>query len=53
MVRPLESDASIFLCDECGLGYADRGTADRCEAFCSSHGACSLEITAHAVYVPK
>ena len=42
----------IYLCEICGLGYRDRETAHRCEAFCKEHDACSLEITKSAVFKP-
>jgi hypothetical protein len=46
-------DKKVFLCDICGLGYADRGTAQDCEDYCRTHdGSCSAEISAKAVYVP-
>jgi hypothetical protein len=46
-------DKTVFLCDICGLGYADRKTAQICEDYCRAHpGSCSAEISAKAVYVP-
>ena len=43
----------VFLCDICGLGYADRKTAQECEDYCRAHhDSCSAEISAKAVYVP-
>lgn len=33
-----------FRCPECGMHYRDRKIAKRCEDFCRSHQACSLEI---------
>ena len=50
MVRSHPARPEIFVCEECGLGYADRGTAEACEAYCRSHQSCSIEITAKAVY---
>lgn len=50
MVRPLEGRPGIFLCEECGLGYAEQRTAEACEAYCKSHASCSIEITAKAIY---
>ena len=41
---------TIYTCEICKLGYADRQTADDCENFCKTHNACSLEITKKAVY---
>ncbi len=39
----------LYLCQECDLGYENRDLAEACEAYCSSHQSCSLEITRHAV----
>ncbi|MDY6778879.1 MAG: hypothetical protein SVU32_09510 [Candidatus Nanohaloarchaea archaeon] len=38
-----EGEAS-FACDVCGLHYRERETAERCEAYCREHDACSTEI---------
>jgi hypothetical protein len=46
-------DKIVFLCDICGLGYADRQTAQECEDYCRAHpGECSAEIAEKAVYTP-
>ena len=46
-------DTTVFLCDICGLGYADKETAQECEDYCRAHhGSCSAEISSKAVYVP-
>lgn len=44
---------TVFLCDICGLGYADRETARECEDYCKAHNSCSIEITEKAVYHPE
>jgi hypothetical protein len=47
-------DKTVFLCDICGLGYADRKTAQECEDYCRAHGSsCSAEISTKAVYLPN
>ena len=44
---------TVFLCDICGLGYADKATAQECEDYCRVHkGSCSAEISKKAVYLP-
>lgn len=44
---------TIFLCDICGLGYADRATAQECEDYCRAHkDSCNAEISKKAVYLP-
>lgn len=49
MVRLIQNDAEkLYQCEECGLHYKDRATAERCEAWCREHRSCNLEITAHA-----
>ena len=49
MVKELkEEDRTIFLCEKCGLGYADRETAEKCEEWCKKTNTCSIEITRKA-----
>jgi hypothetical protein len=44
---------TVFLCDICGVGYADKETAQECEDYCRAHpGACSQEISKKGVYFP-
>ena len=43
----------VYVCEICGLGYADKETADECEAWYRKTGTCSLKITRKAVYVPS
>jgi hypothetical protein len=43
-------DKILFICDECGLGYEDRETAQECEEWCRKTGTCKVEITRKAVY---
>ncbi len=42
----------IFVCEECGFGYAEKVLAIQCEAFCKKMGQCSTEITKLAVMKP-
>lgn len=50
MVHPKKSDnRALFVCDACGFAYNDEKTAAACEAYCTVHNACSLEITREAV----
>lgn len=39
----------VSYCPVCLLAYDDEAIAGKCEAFCTEHSACSLELTAHAV----
>jgi len=51
MVRTIrDQDREVHVCGDCGLGYATRDLAERCEAHCTTYHACSLEITRHAIY---
>jgi len=52
MVKEVKrGDNKFYTCEECGLAYRERIWAEKCEAFCSKHHACSLEITSHAVQI--
>lgn len=35
----------VYQCDECGLHYKDKKTAELCEAWCKERNSCNLEIT--------
>jgi len=44
---------TIFICEICGLGYADRETAQKCEDWCGKNPeTCNLQISQKAVYSP-
>ncbi len=50
MVRPDNWESKkIYRCEECNLGYLDKETAEKCEKFCKTYNACSMEITKNAV----
>ena len=52
MVREMKKKGKTFYtCEVCGLAYEERIWAEKCEDFCVKHGACSLEITSHAVHI--
>ncbi|MBI4044270.1 MAG: hypothetical protein HY392_01010 [Candidatus Diapherotrites archaeon] len=40
---------NLFQCNECKLFYKDREIAEKCEAWCSKHKSCNIEIIQHAV----
>ena len=40
---------AIYKCGVCGFGYLTNELADKCETYCKTHGACSLEITKNAI----
>ena len=39
----------LFVCGLCGLKYADRKTAEECEAWDKEHDSCNLDISKKAV----
>ena len=41
-----------YICDVCGLGYADAKTALACEEFCRKNNSCSTELAKQAIYRP-
>lgn len=43
-----KEDRELHQCEECGFHYADKATAEECEAWCKKHHSCNIEITAHA-----
>ena len=50
MVRETTKDGkTVYACEECGFLYEDRQWAEKCQAFCAEHQACSIEITQHGV----
>jgi hypothetical protein len=54
MVNDIRKKAeTIFLCEYCGFGYGDIGTANECEEYCDTHDICSREITKKAIYKPS
>lgn len=50
MVKIIQkSDKTLYQCEECGLKYADKETAEKCQAWCSEHKSCNLDIIKYAV----
>jgi hypothetical protein len=39
----------LYKCPECGLHYADKATAEQCQAWCSQYNSCNLDITKQSV----
>lgn len=49
MVREFKFKTRIvYQCEFCDMGYISVANAERCEEYCSTHDACSLEITRNA-----
>lgn len=50
MVKEIQkADQTLFQCEECGLFYADKETAEKCEKWCRENQSCNLDIIKHAV----
>lgn len=39
----------MFVCKECGYRYNEREWAEKCQAWCSAHQSCNLEIIQHGL----
>lgn len=48
----VEGIGVVRVCEVCGLGFAQREDAERCEAHCRAHPSCDLEVARRAVYRP-
>lgn len=44
-----QKNRKLFQCPECGLWYAEKEIAEKCEAWCREHKSCNLDIIQHAV----
>lgn len=44
-----KGDSEIYRCEECGLFYAKKAQAESCQAWCSEHKSCNLEIIKDAI----
>ena len=54
MVKIIQSkNKGLYQCEECGLQYADRETAEKCQAWCSEHKSCNLDIIKYAIKEPN
>lgn len=50
MVHVAQADFQTrFECEGCGLQYAEKTWAEKCETWCTEHHSCHLEIIQHAV----
>jgi len=47
--KEIKNNEEYFRCEECGMYYKTRETAQKCENFCKKHHACNTEIMKHAV----
>lgn len=44
-----KDDKKYYQCEECSLVYLDKETAEKCQAWCSEHKSCNLEIIKNAI----
>lgn len=44
---------TIYICEECKLGFDDKKVAKDCEDFCLKYRSCSIDITKKAIYRPE
>jgi hypothetical protein len=49
----MKNNKPAFVCDVCDLSYRERILAERCEEYCRTYGACSLDITKHALEMQR
>ncbi|MEK7616217.1 MAG: hypothetical protein AAB420_03365 [Patescibacteria group bacterium] len=42
-------DHATHSCGDCGMQYAEKQWAEKCEAWCKEHHTCNLKIIQHAV----
>ena len=50
MPKEIEKDGKkYYQCEECKLLYAERETAEKCQAWCPEHKSCNLEIIKYAI----
>jgi len=47
--KSLRNGKAVFACGECGLAYAQKAIAERCQAWCAKHKSCNLGIIRHAL----
>lgn len=47
-IVPKENE-DLYQCEECGLKYREKETAQMCQAWCGEHKSCNLEIIKNAV----
>ncbi len=48
-VTPGDEGKIYFVCEKCGFKYEEREWAEKCQAWCSMHQSCNMEITQYAV----
>jgi hypothetical protein len=49
----IKGKSKYYCCEECGVVYAEKEWAQKCENWCSEHHSCNIEIIKHAVKEEK
>lgn len=44
-----QNNQDVYQCEECGLKYGNKETAEKCQAWCKEHKSCNLEIIKNAM----
>ncbi|MBI2476022.1 MAG: hypothetical protein HYV67_02160 [Candidatus Taylorbacteria bacterium] len=47
-----QNDKTLYQCEECGLKYESKEIAEKCQAWCSEHKSCNLDVIKNAVKEP-
>ena len=51
--KTVDVKLTVFVCEVCGLGYANKETAQKCEDWCRKNlETCNMQISQKAVYSP-
>lgn len=54
MVKVVQKEnREVYQCEECGLKYAEKEIAEKCEDWCKKTNSCNLEIIANAIHEEK
>ena len=54
MVKTIQQTGKeLYQCEECGLKYAKKETAEKCQSWCKEHKSCNLEIIKDAIHPVK
>ena len=50
MVKTVQqNNQTLYQCEACGFHYEQEDRAKACEAWCTAHNSCNVEITKHAI----
>ncbi len=54
MVKKVKkNDEVLYVCEVCGLAYAEKKWAEKCQEWCQQHQSCNLEIIQHSVLLDE